>query len=417
MEPSHGTPTGCGRGRPVDVELRRPHTYPTYTPEYVSAEGPNTNGMFAEPQWIDQPREANYFASPSGDHARPQYDSTPQANKEKKPFQLSPYAAEFVPRNFRPEAEVIEQSTTEPDSLPVLQLRAFLSEINMSPGKYDRKIRPLIDSLNSTVDDDDTMRAVVNVIFDESIRQQNLRYSGARLCKSICSGMDPSSNHLSFKEVLLKRCEQEFKRQKNLAQAEDGGEYLRGFAMFMAELYSQLDSVPQKTPLLGDNLPNLLKTIISFPTADNLKCACQILKLNGAFLEDNERSNSNATPEMDSLIFSLKNLANDQEYARNIRDIISSVTNLRESGWGRSGNTENTGFEPPPPSSDEPVMYGPDGKPMTPEELMFLQSQYASNLPLDADEYDVYDDNPGEEMPDEISEAYEVFLRENALRH
>lgn len=37
------------------------------------------------------------------------------------------------------------------------------------------------------------------------------------------------------------RCEQEFKRQKNLAQAEDGGAYLRGFAMFMAELYSQLD--------------------------------------------------------------------------------------------------------------------------------------------------------------------------------
>lgn len=33
-------------------------------------------------------------------------------------------------------------------------------------------------------------------------------------------------------------------------------------------------------------------------------------------------------------------------------------------------------------------MYGPDGKPMTPDELMFLQSQYASNLPLDADEYE-----------------------------
>lgn len=56
MEQSHGTPTGCGRGRPMDItELRRPNTFPTYA-EYVSAEGPTTNGMFAESQWLDQTR-------------------------------------------------------------------------------------------------------------------------------------------------------------------------------------------------------------------------------------------------------------------------------------------------------------------------------------------------------------------------
>lgn len=408
MEQSHGLPPSCGRGRPIDIsELRRPISFPTYA-EYPTAEVPTTNGMFVDPQWIDQSR---------GDHTR-SYESTPPMDKEKKPFQLSPYAKVFVPRNFRPESEVIEQ-TPEVDSLPVMQLRTFLSEINMCPGKFERKIRPLTDTLNSSVDDDDTMRAVVNVIFDESIRQANLRYSGARLCKSLCSGMDPSSNHLSFKEILVKRCEQEFKRQKNLAQAEDGGVYLRGFAMFMAELFSQLDGTPQKISLLGDSLPTLIKTLISCSSSDNLKCACQILKLVGAYVEDNERNNSNAAPEMDGIINSLKNLANDPDHPRNIRDIISSVTNLRESDWGRSGHTESsTGYETPPTSSvDEPVMYGPDGKPMTPEELMFLQSQYASNLPLDADDYDVYDDNPGDEMPDEISEAYEVFLRENALRH
>lgn len=48
-----------------------------------------------------------------------------------------------------------------------MQLRAFLSEITMCPGKFERKIRPLTDTLNSTVDDDETMRAVVNTIFDE----------------------------------------------------------------------------------------------------------------------------------------------------------------------------------------------------------------------------------------------------------
>lgn len=62
MEQSHGTPTGCGRGRPVDVtELRRPITYPTYADEFVPAEGPNTNGIFAEPQWIDQSRGKHWI--------------------------------------------------------------------------------------------------------------------------------------------------------------------------------------------------------------------------------------------------------------------------------------------------------------------------------------------------------------------
>lgn len=50
-----------------------------------------------------------------------------------------------------------------------MHLRQFLNEITMCPGKFERKIRPLIDTLNSSVDDDDTMRAVVNTIFDEVI--------------------------------------------------------------------------------------------------------------------------------------------------------------------------------------------------------------------------------------------------------
>lgn len=419
MEQNYGTPTGCGRGRPHEAtQPRRPINYPTYA-ECVQPEGTNTNGMLANSQWPDQLREQNYFGSPSGDHARP-YDGSSSMDKEKKPFQLSPFAKEFVPRNFRPETEDIEQPAPELNSLPVMKLRAFLDEITMCPGKFERKIQPLTHTLNTSIDDDETMCAVVNVIFDESIRLPNLRYSGARLCKSLCSGIDPSSNHSTFKDVLLKRCEQEFKLQKNLVQAEDGGTHLRGFAMFMAELYSQLDVNPQKIPLLGDSLPTLIKTIISISSPENLKCACQILKLVGSYLEEYEKNNGNATPEMDSVIFSLKTLANDQQYTRSIREMIGSVTKLRENDWGKSPHTENTGYETTPPTSvvnDEPVMYGPDGKPMTNEELIFLQSQYASNYPLDADEYDIYDDNPGDEMPDEISEAYEAFLRENGLRH
>ncbi|XP_054707546.1 LOW QUALITY PROTEIN: polyadenylate-binding protein-interacting protein 1-like [Uloborus diversus] len=431
MEQNEGTPGGYGRGRPVEItELRRPLSFSTYaTPtEYVPTEA-NTNGVYAQSSWLSPSRDMTYLASPSGDHARsPQYhgvplDNTTPGDAEKKPFQLSPYAKEFVPRNFRPESEAVETvRDTIPESYPVQELRSFLSEITMCPGKFERKIQPLTDTLNSMVDDDDTMRAIVNIIFDESIRQSNLRYGGARLCKSLCNDLDPSPHRLNFRSVLLTRCNQEFKRREILAQAEDGGTYLRGFAMFMAELFSQLDVMKQKITVLGDCLPSLIKTILAFPCPDNFKCACQILKLVGAYLEDYERSrtqNVSEAREMDSIMCTLKNLAANQEYNRCIRDMMTNVIKLRESDWGRTNNSESSSYEAPPSTSltDEPVMYGPDGKPMTHEELMFLQSQYASNLPVDADDFDLYDDNPGDEMPEEISEAYEVFLREHALRH
>lgn len=429
MEQNDGTPTGFGRGRPLDAtELRRPLTYSTYaSPDYVPTEGNNTNGIYPETSWHPSPRDLASLASPSGDHWRSgQSHGVPldsSADAERKiPSKLSPYAKEFVPRNFRPEPRVQEEPPLS-DSYPVEELRSFLNDITMNPGKFDRKIQPLTNTLNTMVDDDDTMRAIVNIIFDESVRQPNLRYSGARLCKNLCNDLDASPDRLNFRSVLLTRCNQEFKRREALAEAEDGGTYLRGFAMFTAELFSQLEVMKQRIAVLGDSLPNLIKTLLNYASPDNLKCACQVLKLVGAYLEDYERAkitNNGAAPEMDYIMFTLKNLANSTEYTRNIKDMINSVIKLRDSDWGRVTHTENSGYETSPPTNvDEPVMYGPDGKPMTADELMFLQSQYASNMPPDVDDYDLYDDAVGEEISDEISEAYEIFLREQSqsMRH
>lgn len=438
MEQNDGTPRGYGRGRPLErTDLRRPLGYSTYAgPEFVPTEGGNSNGIYGETPWRDniQRVDLSYLASPSGDHIHQAQiqnvpvDGTPPLDTEKKQSNLSPYAKEFVPRNFRPEprvppTEIPDESTVDSiaDTYPVQELRSFLNEITMCPGKFERKIQPLTDTLNSMLDDDDTMRAVVNIIFDESVRQANLRYSGARLCKCLCNDLDTSPNHLPFRAVLLTRCNQEFKRREDLAQAEDGGAYLRGFAMFLAELFSQLEVMKQRISVLGESLPILIKTLTSYPSPDNLKCTCQILKLVGAYLEDFERStikNNGGAPEMDNIMCSLRSLTNNPDYSRSIRDMIANVIKLRESDFGRSAHSENSGNDTPPPTSlNEPVMYGPDGKPMTPDELMFLQSQYASNLPADPEDYDLYDDNPGDEMPDEISEAYEVFLREQGIRH
>ncbi|XP_035231933.1 polyadenylate-binding protein-interacting protein 1-like, partial [Stegodyphus dumicola] len=332
MEQNEGTPVGYGRGRPTDTgALRRPLAYNTYaSQDFVPTEGSNPNGLFAETSWHDPSRDFSYMASPSGDHARPQNHSvTPDSNSsERKPVsfsKLSPYAEVFVPRNFRPEprvppAEVPEESLIDSlsDSYPVQELRSFLNEITMCPGKFERRIQPLTETLNSMVDDDDTMRAIVNIILDESVRQPNLRYSGARLCKTLCDDLVVPPDRNNFRNILLLRCNQEFKRRESLAQAEDGGTYFRGFAMFLAELFSQLEVKKQKISVLGDNLPFLIKTVLAYGCPENFKCACQILKLVGAYLEDYERAkieNNGMAPEMDSIMCTLKNLSSNTEYS------------------------------------------------------------------------------------------------------
>lgn len=35
----------------------------------------------------------------------------------------------------------------------------------------------------------------------------------------------------------------------------------------------------QRVTVLGDSLPHLIKTLLQFASPDNLKCACQILKV------------------------------------------------------------------------------------------------------------------------------------------
>ncbi|GIY77066.1 polyadenylate-binding protein-interacting protein 1 [Caerostris darwini] len=419
MEQNDGTPSGYGRGRPMDnTELRRPHAYSTYAnPDYVPTEGTNTNGIYPETSWHPGPPELAALASPSGDHWRSGQNHGVGLDPPGSSFKLSPYAKEFVPRSFRPEPRVIDEG----DSYPVEELRSFLNEITLNPGKFERKIQSLTHTLNTMVDDDESMRAIVNIIFDESVRQPNLRYSGARLCKCLCNDLDASPDRLNFRSVLLTRCNQEFKRREALAEAEDNGTYLRGFAMFTAELFSQLEVMKQRVTVLGDSLPNLIKTLLNYASSDNLKCACQVLKMVGASLEDYERGkvcNNGTAPEMDYIILSLKKLANSVDYTRNIKDMINSVIKLRDSNWGRLTPTENSGYETSPPTAvDEPVMYGPDGKPMTADELTFLQSQYASNMASDGDDFDFYEES--EEFSDEISEAYEIFLRDHAqpVRH
>ena len=70
------------------------------------------------------------------------------------------------------------------------------------------------------------------------------------------------------------RCQREISRRDSMAKASDGGQYSRGVALFIADLSTRVDD-----PDLVDALPELIETLLSHTTTDNVKCACNILKV------------------------------------------------------------------------------------------------------------------------------------------
>lgn len=59
-------------------------------------------------------------------------------------------------------------------------------------------------------------------------------------------------------------------------------EYLRGFALFMSELFlhmSPKSDATGKFSVLGRGVRETLQTLLEHPTPANIKCLCQILKV------------------------------------------------------------------------------------------------------------------------------------------
>lgn len=70
--------------------------------------------------------------------------------------------------------------------------------------------------------------------------------------------------------------------RKSLMQSD--AEYLRGFALFMSELFVHMSPKEGagKFRILGGAVRELLQTLLSHPTPGNVKCLCQILKVSNA---------------------------------------------------------------------------------------------------------------------------------------
>ncbi|CAG5027354.1 unnamed protein product [Parnassius apollo] len=157
-----------------------------------------------------------------------------------------------------------------------------MCEITFEPGKFDTLCGPLVDSFVLTLHDVNYTRPLVEAIVNQSIGESNFRYNGARLCSMYDSVAPPEES--TFRECLLERCSAE--ENKIISGIETSEENMRGFAMFLAEIYTQLeDSQGGRIKSLGESLCKVLLHLLDTDKETNIKAVCQLLKLSGIALD------------------------------------------------------------------------------------------------------------------------------------
>ncbi|VVC92867.1 unnamed protein product [Leptidea sinapis] len=119
----------------------------------------------------------------------------------------------------------------------IAYLITVMCEITFDPGKFDILCGSIIDLFASNLHDANYSRPLVEAIVNQSIGEANFRYNGARLCSMYDSVATPEES--TFRTCLLERCSAE--ENKIISGVETSEENMRGFAMFLAEIYTQLE--------------------------------------------------------------------------------------------------------------------------------------------------------------------------------
>jgi len=396
--------SGRGRGAPfgkqtAKKELRRPMapTAVSPTPPSLTAKG---DGDFLSRQFdrldIDDSGQFNINACEFVPKTTPSFNIA---------------ADEFVPYTEHTEP-------AEPETEPSVQiLYDAMYQLTLEPGRFDSIARQLTQDLNAVISDYSTMENLAEVILENGILEPNFRYTGARLCDYLSLHLTMIIEGATLRQILMQKCNREFKQREQLL--EESPERLRGFLLFLAELFQQLEiqvgAVVQRVQVLGNAIPDLILTFGSKPVKDNIKCIVQTLKCCGAVLEEEERSkpaNQGTTPVLDKTFQFLADLSNSPSLEPGLADSLQSLIKLRNSNWGHSPPS-TAQVQPELPGLGtfqlDPVFYAPDGQVLTMEEYDFLQ-EYGVN---DEDNFGEVQWSTGHDTPgmgDEIEAAYEEFL-------
>lgn len=305
-------------------------------------------------------------------------------------------------------------------------LHNAMEQLTFEPGRFDSIARKLTDDLNLLVKDYDTLQNLAEIITENGINEPNFRYTGARLCDHLSQHLTVIVEEATLRQILMQKCNREFKQRSKIL--EEKPDRLRGFTLFLAELFQQLEiqvgDMRQRVQVLGDALPQIIATLASDPDKENVKCIVQTLKCCGSVMEEEEKLKQGATPQSDKMFELLTKVSLDESLDEENAELLSGLIKLRSCNWGHSPSILSL---PASGSSQDlpglgtfeldPVFYAPDGQPLTMEEYNFLQEYTGGDddsnfgdVPQQWSTGDCDDIPEGEGMGTEVEAAYEEFL-------
>lgn len=279
----------------------------------------------------------------------------------------------------------------------IANLITVMCEITFDPGKFDTLCGPLVDSFASTLNDESYTRPLVDAIVNQSIGEANFRYNGARLCSMYDSVAQPEES--VFRECLLERCSVE--ENKIISGLETSEENMRGFAMFLAEIYTQLeDSQGGRIKTLGESLCKVFLHLLDTDKESNIKAVCQLLKLSGLALDADCPTGMHATFE--------------RLRRRGSLPLVRAVLDLRAARWGLADTSHQHVGGMNGGSDYVEGGFLADGHTLTAEERAFLQSNLPphKHQPIDDDILEELENDSWETgMDPEMQESFLEFLK------
>ncbi|XP_060829950.1 uncharacterized protein LOC132914663 [Bombus pascuorum] len=297
-------------------------------------------------------------------------------------------------------------------------LMSVIHSLILNPGHFTLIVPPLINNLRPYLGIPSQFQEIIKIIIQQSINEGNFRYSGARLCASLDNSLTPIEQ-TSFRWTLYTLCKSETDSQaSNWQQKENHTEEeqknCHGLILLLAELVTQMDHASAFT--LGNLLIQFIIIILKKPAPNSVKNICQALKLAGQTLEKDKVESRRK--EMENMMRALTEIVTEGRVDSHIGHMVHSVHELRNGNWGQSSDNSTTveSIEPLDPNQaiDEPVLYGPDGKLLTPEENKFLEEVSDSTMNIEdhiISEQGYEGEEPWMSEDDDIDAAYEEFLK------
>ncbi|KAH9498472.1 hypothetical protein Btru_007592 [Bulinus truncatus] len=327
-----------------------------------------------------------------------------------------------------------------------------LDILNMNPGNMEEYLRPICEMIQQSSASTETVNGMVESLFRQSIQEQNFRYTGARICQYLASALKSNSLFNGFHKIFMKRCQSEYAKRNELLSGNPADqERLRGLAMFMAEIFLNVeteleDGTKERIKFLPKILIDFVHTLLTQANDANVKCSCQLLKLSGGLMEDIVKSTPNDCMAFENIFDKLESLKSSS-LSENAKFLVNSVIDLKNKDWNRSVSSppkKPMYFQADPNNFQvqEPVFYNngnvcsredaglpeedaEDGAYVLneEEEAAFLEWQAEQDIQSTEQEsfflsdtgYDSY--NPLDEivddggMGDEVEAAYEEFLQ------